>query len=135
LTSEAAAYIVANEIDICGLLDPEGDVASRDYRNGFCGSSGIQAYQAPGANIHIEYGCTSTVGIMVLRALEVEWAGSAAGDYMLDFSAMAAATYSSSTVGYTGTGLAETGLYGTATTAYGLTCYMAGPVSSIVVTY
>jgi hypothetical protein len=134
LSAEAAAYAISNEIDICGLLDGPGEVSTQDYRTGLCGSSGIQAYQSPGANVHIEYGFSSTVGNMGVRALEVEWAGSASGDYILDFSFMNSAVYNSSTVGYTGVGLAEVALYGTATTVWGLTCYLHGPVSSIVVT-
>lgn len=134
LTDEAREYAVANEIDICGILDPPGSVSTRDIRTGQCGSSAIFAYQAAGYSIQINYGFQSTVGNMALRALEVTWVGTAASDYNLDFAFMNAATYNGSYTEYAGRGYAAVELGGTATTVWGLICYLLGPFDDINVT-
>lgn len=134
LTQGAREYLVAHEIDLCGVLDESGPIRPFDIRAGLCGSSGIEAYQAGGANILIQYGFQSTVGNMVFRALEVHWAGTSGSDWMLDFSPMNATTYNGSTIRYTGFGQAGVALGGTATTFYGLTCYLLGPTDVITVT-
>lgn len=134
LTAEAREYAVANKIDICGLLEPDGAVGTMDVRNGTCGSSAIFAYQAAGYSTQMNYGFQSTVGNMGLRALEVIWDGTANDDYNLDFSIMNAATYNGSYTEYVGRGGAVVGLEGTATTIWGLVCYLTGPTDSINVT-
>ena len=128
MTDESRAYAAEHDIKVCA-----GGIAARNEVSNVCGSSQVTIGRAGGGNAFITWGFSSALGNMVYRSLVVDWSGDAASDTIPDASFMNAASYGNAAVAPTGSGPAGAALYGTATLAWGPTCYMDGPTSSTVI--
>lgn len=141
LKGKVLAYAVKNKINVCGLGGAaesktlKGDllVQPANYIYGTCGSSAISMRRSllSSTSVTIQHGFQSTVGPMVFRNLSVSYTyGTVTAGYS-DVSVMASAVHEQSRNRTVTRGAVHAALLGTATTAWGLICYLKGPTASL----
>lgn len=132
LTAKAKAYAVAHHINICGLGVAATTVGPRPMNEvyGDCGASGIYLTYGGGDVAYFSYGFNSTVGDADYRDLVIHWTGANTGSFT-DASVMFDYVYNGFYSAHFNPGTTTAILGGTIEIWWGLTCYMAGPTSTI----
>lgn len=132
VTDQVRAYMEKEGIQLCGVGGGDG-VSARNQVSGLCGSSAIYLQRHRYASfVTITWGFSSTVGAMGYRALDIQYSVNSTQYGFSDVSFMNNPVHNGSrSVSAPRTARVNAALYGSATTIYGLTCYMRGPTASL----